>query len=102
MKQDEIMDLMDEADNKIMDGFVKYVGISYFEFCYPEKKELWDRFRDIDLNKNHIRKSPPLLNGDEILEIAQIEKGPLGKLVKELKSKYRMNLFSQKKRQSSL
>lgn len=94
MKQNEIMDLMDEADNKIMDGFVRDVAISYFEFCHPEKKELWDRFRDVDLNKNHIRKSPPLLNGDEILEIGKIEKGPLlGKLVKELKSMYRNELI---------
>ena len=40
------------------------------------------------------RQSQLVLNGDEILEIAKIENGPLlGKLVKELKSMYRNELI---------
>ena len=55
----------------------------------------WRRLRWMKkIVKRAQRQSQLVLNGDEILEIAKIENGPLlGKLVKELKSMYRNELI---------
>ena len=97
LEQSQIMDLLDETDTKIFPGFFREVALFYFKKVYPENTELWKHIQYVDTNKNHIRKAPALLNGQEILELSKMEKGPLlGKLVKDLKSRQRNEIISTK------
>ena len=97
LEQSQIMDILDETDTKIFPGFFMEVALFYFKKVYPENTELWKHIQYVDTNKNHIRKAPALLNGQEILELSKMEKGPLlGKLVKDLKSRQRNEIISTK------
>ena len=70
------MDMLDETDNKIFDDFFINVAAFYFDRLSPSSEHL-AQIKMIQSEKSHIRKAPPLLNGDEILDALSIEKGPL-------------------------
>ena len=96
LSQAQIMDMLDETDNKIFDGFFINVAAFYFDRLSPSSEHL-AQIKMIQSEKSHIRKAPPLLNGDEILDALSIEKGPLlGKLVRSLKDEFRNETISTK------